>query len=388
MKKNICVITGTRAEYGLLRPVMDRIRDDEDLELQIIATGMHLSPEFGLTYHEIENDGFCLDDKIEMLLSSDTDASVAKSMGLGMIGFSDAFRRLSPDMVIVLGDRYESFAAASVAMIMNIPIAHIHGGELTYGAVDDAMRHSITKMSFLHFASTEEYRHRIIQLGEEPERVFYVGALGVENVKKIPLMKKEEVEESLQFPLSEKTALVTFHPVTKAWISSEEQFRQLLLALEEHRDLRYIFTKANADAEGRRINQMIDDFVSVSGGRHAVFTSLGQRRYLSVMKYCGLVIGNSSSGIIEAPSFHIPTVNIGSRQEGRMQAGSVINCDGQAGSITKAIERAKGSDFRKEILYVENPYEKEGTSSHILWILKRFLKDDRIETAKKFYDIH
>lgn len=388
MKKKICVVTGTRAEYGLLRPVMDKIKKDEDLLLQIIATGAHLSSEFGLTYREIEKDGFVIDEKVEMLLSVDSDTGVVKSTGLGMIGFADAFRHLQPTMLLVLGDRYEIFAAASAAMLMNIPIAHIHGGELTYGAVDDSIRHCITKMSLLHFPSTEEYRQRIIRMGESPERVFNVGALGVENIRKTSLMSREELTDSLQFEVSKDTALVTFHPVTREADSSREQFRQLLSAIDSYDGLRCIFTKANADTGGREINQMIDDFVERSGGRHIAFASMGQKRYLSAMKWAGMVIGNSSSGIIEAPSFYIPTINIGTRQEGRVYAESVVNCGALEKDIRIAIEETENLLFQEKVRNVINPYEREGTSNNILLNTKKFLllEQDWI-FKKRFYDL-
>lgn len=387
MKKKICVVTGTRAEYGLLRPVMDKIKKDEDLLLQIIVTGAHLSSEFGLTYREIEKDGFVIDEKVEMLLSVDSDTGMVKSTGLGMIGFADAFRHLQPTMLLVLGDRYEIFAAASAAMLMNIPIAHIHGGELTYGAVDDSIRHCITKMSLLHFPSTEEYRQRIIRMGESPERVFNVGALGVENIRQISLMSREELTDSLQFEVSKDTALVTFHPVTREADSSREQFRQLLSAIDSYDGLRCIFTKANADTGGREINQMIDDFVERFGGRHIAFASMGQKRYLSAMKWAGMVIGNSSSGIIEAPSFHIPTVNIGTRQEGRVQAESVVNCEPNENSIRDAIERAVSDVYtRPAFNKIKNPYEKENTSEQMVLEIKNILKNKEILLKKAFYE--
>lgn len=387
MKKKICVVTGTRAEYGLLRPLMEKIRQDKDLVLQLVATGMHLSPEFGLTYRQIEEDGFCIDEKVEMLLSADTKSSIVKSTGLGMIGFSDALCRLSPDMLIVLGDRYEIFAAATVAMMLNIPIAHIHGGESTEGLVDEAIRHAITKMSYLHFASTKPYQHRIIQLGESPERVFDVGALGVENIKHINLMSKSEVEESIGYSITDRTAMVTFHPVTLKNEDSERQMKELLTALEHFDDMKYIFTKSNADADGRIINRMIDEFVDASNGRHIAFVSLGQVRYLSALGQVCMVIGNSSSGIIEVPSFRIPTVNIGERQRGRIQAKSVINCDSQRESIVHAIDQARDPLFLESIKNVVNPYEKEETSQKIINSIKKFLFERKIDLKKYFYDL-
>lgn len=386
-RKKICVVTGTRAEYGLLRPLMERLRQDSELQLQIAVTGMHLSSEFGCTYREIEKDGFVIDEKVEILLSSDTKTAVAKSMGLGMIGFADTFSRLSPDMIVLLGDRYEIFSAASAAMILNIPLAHIHGGESTVGLVDEAIRHCITKMSLLHFASTEGYRQRIIQLGEEPERVFCVGALGIENIKSLSLLSKPELEGEIGLEVSKNTAVVTFHPLTLGSESSESQFAELLEALDGFEEMNFIFTKANADAEGRIINSMMDDFVRKNPERSVAFTSMGQKRYLSALRYAGMVIGNSSSGIIEAPSFSIPTVNIGDRQGGRIRATTVIDCRIDTQEIREAIEKAKGETFQKMLTKAINPYEKEGTSLQIVEKIKEFLSGEEIELKKSFYDI-
>lgn len=386
-RKKICVVTGTRAEYGLLRPLMERLRQDLELQLQVAVTGMHLSSEFGCTYREIEKDGFVIDEKVEMLLSSDTKTAVAKSMGLGIIGFADTFSRLSPDMIVLLGDRYEIFSAASAAMILNIPLAHIHGGESTVGLVDEAIRHCITKMSLLHFASTEGYRQRIIQLGEEPERVFCVGALGIENIKSLSLLSKPELEGEIGLEVSKNTAIVTFHPLTLGSESSESQFAELLEALDGFEEMNFIFTKANADAEGRIINSMMDDFVRKNPERSVAFTSMGQKRYLSALRYAGMVIGNSSSGIIEAPSFSIPTVNIGDRQGGRIRATTVIDCRIDTQEIREAIEKAKGETFQKMLTKAINPYEKEGTSLRIVEKIKEFLSGEEIELKKSFYDI-
>ncbi|MDO4720816.1 MAG: UDP-N-acetylglucosamine 2-epimerase [Peptostreptococcaceae bacterium] len=385
--KKVCVVTGTRAEYGLLRPLMERLRQDPALHLQVAATGMHLSPEFGCTYREIEKDGFVIDEKVETLLSSDTKTAVAKSMGLGMIGFADAFSRLSPDVIVLLGDRYEIFAAAAAAMILNLPLAHIHGGESTFGLVDEAIRHGITKMSYLHFASAEGYRQRIIQLGESPERVFCVGALGIENIRSLSLLSKGELEREVGFRISEKTAVVTFHPLTLGSDSSERQFAGLLEALDSFEDMNFIFTKANADAEGRVIHSMIDDFVRKNPERSVAFTSMGQKRYLSALRYAGMVIGNSSSGIIEAPSFSLPTVNIGDRQSGRIRAKTVIDCGIGVQEIRGAIKKAKGKEFRKMLSEAVNPYEKEGTSLQIFEKIKEFLLSDTMDLRKRFYDI-
>ena len=384
--KRICIIKGTRAEYGLLKPVIERINKDKELELYLIATGAHLSPEFGLTYKEIEDDGYIINKKIEMLLSADTPNSIVKSMGVEMIGLADALEDACPDMVVILGDRYEMLAAASATMIHRIPIAHIHGGEATEGAIDDAIRHAITKMSYLHFASTEVYRNRIIQLGEEPERAFNVGALGVENIKTVKLLDKETLEKSIDFKFGENTIMVTYHPVTLEKESSAEQFGNLLHVLAKKIGWNIIFTKANSDTDGRIINQMIDRFVAEHKDRCIAYTSLGRVRYLSVLKYCSVVIGNSSSGIIEVPSFHIPTVNIGDRQKGRVASGSVIHCGTSVESIDDALDKAMQDDFRKRIKSERNPYESKNTSSEIVRVIKYFLQNG-IDMKKKFYDL-
>lgn len=384
--KRICIITGTRAEYGLLKPVIERINKDKELELYLIATGAHLSPEFGLTYKEIEDDGYIINKKIEMLLSADTPNSIVKSMGVEMIGLADALEDACPDMVVILGDRYEMLAAASAAMIHRIPIAHIHGGEATEGLIDEAVRHAITKMSYLHFASTAAYRKRIIQLGESPERVFSVGSLGVENIKTVKLLEKEVLEKSFGFKLGINTIMVTYHPVTLEKESSAEQFDNLLRVLESRADWNIIFTKTNSDTDGRIINQMIDRFVAKNKGRSIAHTSLGQVRYLSVLKYCSMVVGNSSSGIIEVPSFHIPTVDIGDRQKGRVASGSIIHCGTSVESIDNALCKAMQEEFRENIKKERNPYEGDNTSAEIVSTMKHFLQK-RIDIKKKFYDL-
>ncbi len=384
--KKICVITGTRAEYGLLKPLIKKISDDSGVELQLVVTGMHLSPEFGLTYRAIEEDGFEITERNEMLLSSDTPNGIAKSIGLGMIGFADIFTRIKPDIVVILGDRYEALAAATAAMVHRIPIAHIHGGELTLGAVDDAIRHSITKMSTLHFTSTEEYRKRVIQLGEDPENVIWVGALGVENIQSQQLLGKKELAQSIGFSLDDPYIIVTFHPVTLENNTAGQQIENLLNALDNFNEYRIIFTKANADTDGRIINRKIDQYVKLNSGRTKVFTSLGMVRYLSALKYCELVIGNSSSGIIEAPSLGIPTVNIGNRQLGRVRAESVIDCGDSAEEIMESIRKAKRIRKEGKINRFISPYEKEGTSMKILSEIQKYLLQDRPE-MKKFCDI-
>ncbi len=384
--KKIGIVTGTRAEYGLLKPIIGKVNESGSMELQLVVTGMHLSPEFGLTYQEIEQDGYPITAKIEMLLSSDTSVGITKSMGLAMISFAEYYEVYRPDIVIILGDRYEMLAAASSAMIAKVPIAHIHGGELTEGAVDEAIRHSITKMSHLHFTTTEEYRNRVIQLGEHPSKVYNVGALGVENIKSLSLWDKEKLEKSLGFHFSKKVLMVTYHPVTLENMSAEEQFSNLLTVLDKYQEYQVIFTKGNADTGGRIINHMIDDYVEKNSERCIAFVSMGQIRYLSALQFCSMVVGNSSSGIIEAPSFHIPTINIGDRQKGRICAKTVISCGSAVSDMEEAFKKAKNQIFLKEISKAKNPYEGNETSKRIVDIIDNAL-DEGIEIKKSFYDI-
>ncbi len=383
--KKICIVTGTRAEYGLLKPVIEKVNNAENMELQLVATGMHLSPEFGLTYREIEEDGFSISAKIEMLLSSDTGAGATKSMGVALLGFADYFEGKRPDLVIILGDRYEALMAATAAMMARIPIAHIHGGETTQGAVDEAIRHSITKMSHLHFTTTQEYRNRVIQLGEQPQNVYCVGALGVENIKAVSLLDRKALEDAIQFTFRPPTVMVTYHPVTLENKTAAEQFGNLLHVIERHGELQVIFTKANADPDGRIVNQMIDDYVEKNRTRCAVYTSLGQLRYLSALQFCDLVMGNSSSGIIEVPSFGIPTVNIGDRQKGRVSADSVIHCGNEETDIERALIQAMSPDFKDNIRGTVNPYEGKHTSKQIVEVIEEALERG-IDIKKKFYD--
>jgi UDP-hydrolysing UDP-N-acetyl-D-glucosamine 2-epimerase len=383
--RNICIVTGSRAEYGLLQRVMQGIQDTPDLTLQVIATGMHLSPEFGMTIQEIQADGFKPDETIEILLSSDTPTAICKSMGLAMIGYGEALQRLKPDMVVVLGDRFETFCMAAAAQVCRVPLAHIHGGETTEGTIDEAFRHSITKMSHLHFASCEAYRKRIIQLGEAPDRVFNVGALGVENIRRMSLMERSELVESIGFNLKKPYFLVTFHPVTLEKSTSEEQFQSLLDALDAFPEYNVIFTKANADTDGRVINRLIDEYAEKRPERCLAVSSLGVHRYLSAMKYATAVIGNSSSGIIEAPSFKIPTVNIGDRQKGRIQAANTLNCSTEAREIQKTIDRALSPAFQKSLSDISSPYDRPDTCSTIVGLLKKM--DIYGITKKTFYDV-
>lgn len=384
--KKVCVVTGTRAEYGILKPLLKKLKSDEKIQLQLVATGMHLSPEFGFTYKLIEEDEYKIDEKVEILLSSDTNVGIAKSMGLALINFSEVFNRLKPDLVVILGDRYEMFAIASTALIENIPIAHIHGGELTEGAIDDAMRHSITKMSYIHFTSTEEYRKRVIQLGEDPSRVFNVGAMGIEGINNTMIMDEREVKKELSIDLEKKYVLVTYHPETLSENNIKKEVNNLFEALSNFDELSVVLTKANSDAGGRIINKMIDEYSEKNKNRVVAYTSLGQFRYYNAMKYCAMVIGNSSSGIIEAPTFKIPTINIGDRQKGRIQAESVINCLADKESIIKSINKGLSEEFNNKIRDIENPYGEGDSSQKIMDVIKKYLFSDKKEN-KKFYDI-
>ncbi|MBE6094920.1 MAG: UDP-N-acetylglucosamine 2-epimerase (hydrolyzing) [Schwartzia succinivorans] len=384
MKRKICVVTGTRAEYGLLYWLMKEIQADDALDLQIIATGAHLSPEFGLTYKTIENDGFGIDEKVEMLLCSDTPVGVTKSMGVALIGFADAFARLSPDIVVVLGDRYEILAAVEAALVANIPIAHIHGGEITEGAIDDSIRHAITKMAHLHFVAAPEYRKRVIQMGENPEHVYEVGAVGIDNIVKTPLMSLDELEQSLQFSLGEKFFLVTYHPVTVESARRSDALQNLFDALDTFREYRVLITKSNGDVGGREINRQIEKYVERNKKRAYCCASLGQLHYLSAMQHCMAVVGNSSSGILEAPVLKTPTVNIGARQKGRIRCPSVIDCAEEQSAIVKAIQTAISEDFRREIADMEILYADGEIAARI----KNVLRDVMIEGVfqKRFFD--
>ncbi|MFW6258824.1 MAG: UDP-N-acetylglucosamine 2-epimerase, partial [Halochromatium sp.] len=353
--KRICVVTGTRAEYGLLRWVMEGIRQSPVLDLQLIATGMHLSPEFGLTVRDIEADGFRIDRRVEMLLSSDTPVGVTKSMGVGMIGFADALADLAPDMLLVLGDRYEILVAASAAMIARIPIAHLHGGEATEGLIDESIRHSLTKLSHLHFVAAEAYRDRVIQLGEQPQRVFQVGGLGIDNMLRLELLDRDALEAALAFKLGPRNLLVTFHPVTLEHNTSAEQMAALLAALGELEDTHLIFTLPNADPDGRVLFQQIREFCADHPQAKA-YTSLGQVRYLSCIRHVDGVVGNSSSGLLEVLSFHTGTINIGERQRGRLRASSVIDCDPTQESLRAALQRLYSEDFQASLPAVISPY--------------------------------
>ena len=382
--RKICVVTSTRAEYGLLYWLLKEIEADSELKLQLIVTGMHLSPEFGLTYKEIEKE-FKIDKKIEILGSSHSKLDICTEIAKVYEKFAPALAELKPDILVLLGDRYEIFGVAGVASIMQIPIAHIHGGETTQGAFDEAFRHSITKMSHIHFAATNEYANRIIQLGEEPGRVFNVGGPGIENIKKLNLLNKDEFEKSIKFKLAKKNILITFHSATLENSSAREQFSELLKALDELDDTNFIFTKANSDTDGDVINKMIDEYVRQNPQKAAAFVSLGQLRYLSAIKFVDIVLGNSSSGLLEVPSFKKATINIGDRQKGRARASSVIDVRPVKEEILAAIKRAYSKEFEQTLKDTINPYDGGNPSKKMVKILKETKLDGILK--KKFYDV-
>lgn len=380
-----CIVTGSRAEYGLFVPLLKRIKKDPKLKLQLVVTGMHLSPEFGLTFKQIEQDRFFIDEKVEILLSSDTEIGISKSVGLGVMSFAEVFERLKPNWVILLGDRFETFAAATAAHIAKVPIAHLHGGEVTEGAFDDAFRHAISKMATLHFTSTETYRKRVIQLGESPDRVFNVGAIGVDNFSSTKLLDLPSLRRELKFDIDRKTVLVTFHPVTLENNSAKRQMNNLLRALEKFPSLKIIFTLPNADSDGRIVINLIQEFVEKHPLSSKYFPSLGMVKYLSALKIVKAVIGNSSSGIIEAPYFHIPTVNIGDRQKGRLKPPSVIDVSPETKAIEKAILKATSPEFIKACKQYTSPYGNGDTARQIV---HHILEQGEMKTTKKpFFDI-
>ncbi|XTB52007.1 UDP-N-acetylglucosamine 2-epimerase [Fusobacterium nucleatum] len=383
--RKICVITGTRAEFGLLRPLIELIDKDKNLQLQLIATGMHLSSEFGYTLDEIIAAGFVVDKKVECLLSSDTSVGVSKTIALAISGFADALESLQPDLVVVLGDRTEILGAVIAAGMANIPIAHLHGGETTEGAYDEAIRHSITKFSHLHFTSTEAYRKRVIQLGEQPNTVFNVGAIGLDAIKKLKLLSREEFENSIGLKLKKRNVLITYHPVTLEKEAPIETFENILTALDELGDTGLIFTHANSDKNGRIINKMITEYVDTHKDKVVAFKSLGQLRYLSALQFVDFVIGNSSSGILEVPAFHIPTINIGDRQRGRICNESVINSNNSLEDIKKSITFALDKQFRETIQQQEMLYGDGTAAEKILKVIK---EHTIIPLKKSFYDIN
>lgn len=384
MTRKVCIVTGTRAEYGLLRWVIEGVRDHPALTLQLVVTGMHLASKFGETYREIEADGFAIDRKVDIELTADTPVSLSRSMGLGFGGFGAAFEDLAPDVVVLLGDRFEMLAAAGAAMMHRIPIAHLHGGEATEGLIDEAIRHAITKMAHLHFAAARPYRDRIVQLGEQPDRVFLVGGLGIDSITRLQLMERAELEASLDFELAERNLLVTFHPVTLEAAGSAEQMTALLDALSALDDTGLIFTMPNADTDSGVLFEMIEVFIA-DHPRAKAYTSLGHLRYLSCMRVVDGVVGNSSSGLIEAPSLGTGTLNIGDRQRGRLKARSVIDCAPDQGAIADGLAQLLSADFRQGLADVDNPYGSGGASELIVETLAEVPFDGILK--KKFYDI-
>ena len=385
----ICVLTTTRADYGILRPLLLALSEDGSLDLRLLVTGTHLSEDFGMTVREIEADGFSIDARISILEnSSDAPGAMFHSMARAIEGFGSYFQDCRPALLVVLGDRYETFAVCAAAVSVCIPSAHLHGGETTEGAMDECFRHCITKMSYLHFTAAEPYRRRVIQLGEDPARVFNVGGLGVENALHTDFLTPEQLESDLRFPLLQKPYVVTtFHPVTLEPGSAEAQLEELLAAIASREDLHFLITKSNADTGGQCINERLDIFEKEHSHCHVV-ASLGMRRYMSALKYALCVLGNSSSGLLEAPSFGIPTINIGDRQRGRIQAESVLNCRPEREDILRALERACSPDFRKKAAAARNPYGDGNTSEHICKIIKSMLSSGQVDLKKQFYTIN
>lgn len=383
MKRKVAVFTATRAEYGLLYWLMKDIQASPALELQVLVTGMHLSPEFGETWKDINNDGFVIDAKVEMLLSSDTTVGVAKSMGLGMLGFADALARLAPDILVVLGDRYEALAVVQTATVMRIPVAHLHGGEITEGAYDDAFRHAISKLAYLHFVAAEPYRQRVIQMGESPGRVFNVGAFGLDHMLRTPRMGRQALSESLDFTLDKPFFLVTYHPETAVQSDVARAFQELLAALDAFPDHQVILTYPNADNGGRAIIPLLEDYAAGNPKRVLAIPSLGFKRYLSAVALSAAVVGNSSSGIIEVPAFGVPSVNIGARQQGRLAADSVLHCDALASSISEALLTALNDAFVERCRHVSNPYGQGRAAADTVAVLERFVG----ATPKTFHDL-
>lgn len=382
--KRVAVFTGTRAEYGLLYWLLKDIQNADDLTLQLLVSGSHLSPEFGHTIDQITADGFEVAEKVEMLLSSDSAVGTVKSLGLGIIGYADAFARQQPDILVLLGDRYEALGVAQAAMLMRIPVLHIHGGEITEGAYDDAIRHAITKLSLLHATSTDQYRQRVIQLGEAPERVVNVGAIGLDHLQRSEFMSRSELSEFLGFSLDGDFAVMTYHPVTLADEPAEETFVNITKALDDNPDLKVIMTYPNADEGGRKIIPLIENYAAKNSTRILAIPSLGQKRYLSAVKQASVVIGNSSSGIIEVPSFHIPTVNIGSRQLGRISASSVLHSDITADAIKQKLSQALELSRTNALTDVKNPYGN-GSAAEKIMIL---IRSEASSIMKSFYDYH
>jgi GDP/UDP-N,N'-diacetylbacillosamine 2-epimerase (hydrolysing) len=384
MSRKICVITGSRAEYGLLRWVMQGIKDHPDLTLQLIVTGMHLSKDFGMTVDEIENDGFDIDFKIKTLFKDDSAVGIAASMGRGLSGVAKAIDTLRPDLILVLGDRYEIFVSVAAALVAKIPVAHLHGGEVTVGAFDDALRHAISKMSHLHFVATQEYKNRVIQLGENPSSVYLVGGLGIDSINKLKLLDRKKLEKELSITFNEKNLLITFHPATLDESAATSQMQEVLSALADLKDTTLIFTMPNADTGGIAIMKMINNFVSENPNAHA-FTSLGQLKYLSCIAQVDGVVGNSSSGLTEVPSFRKGTINIGDRQKGRLQSNSVINCDSTKESVVDALQRLYSEEFKYDLISSVNPYGEGGASVRVVEIINKVSLEQIVK--KTFNDL-
>lgn len=384
--RTICIVTATRAEYGLMKCLIEDIHNDTDLELQLIVTGSHLSPEFGFTIQQIEEDNFPISKKIEILLSSDSAVGVSKSMGLAQISFAEAFDELKPDIVLVLGDRYELLPIVSSANIARIPVAHLNGGEITEGAIDEIIRHSVTKLSQIHFTAIDEYAKRVVQMGEQPETVFNVGEVGLDNFKRISFLTKDEFEHSIGRSLKEKNVLITYHPETT--ISLEDNinnFQQLLDSLDKLENTLLIFTKANTDVGGRAINAIIDSYVQDNEDNSVAFSSLGQVRYLSALQYIDCVVGNSSSGIVEAPTFKVASINIGNRQLGRLSANSVIHVKADTKQIDEALSKIYTTTYQQKLSVVKNPYGEGNSSNKVIQVLKNI--DLASLNTKSFYNI-
>ncbi|MBF0103991.1 MAG: UDP-N-acetylglucosamine 2-epimerase (hydrolyzing) [Deltaproteobacteria bacterium] len=385
-RRKICVVTGTRAEYGLLYWLLKEIRQDPALVLQLLVTGMHLAPQFGSTYKEIETDGFIIDERVDMQITGDTPVDIARSMGAGVAGCAEAFARLRPDILVFLGDRYEILAAAEAALVAKIPMAHIHGGEITEGVFDDSIRHSLTKMAHYHFVAAEEYKKRVVQLGEQPARVFNFGALALDNISRQKLLSRDELGPSINYKFRGINFLVTLHPDTLSLVQGgREPVDHLLEALNAFPEAGIIFTQPNADPRNTTITQKMGQYVHLHSHRTILVASLGRVGYLSALKHCDVVIGNSSSGIIEAPMFVKPTVNIGNRQGGRLRTDSIIDCVEESAAIKTAIEKALSAEFKELLCHIKSPYGEAGASKKIKDCLKRLPLQDVL--VKKFYNI-
>ena len=385
-QKKVCIVTGTRAEYGLLKELISKISKDEEVKLQLIVTGMHLSPEFGLTYNQIEEDGFFVDEKIEILLSSDTDIGISKSMGLALISFSETYQRLKPDMVVVLGDRYEILAATIAAYIAKIPITHLCGGDVTEGAYDDAFRHSITKMAYLHFTDTILSSKRVIQLGEEPSRVYCYGVLGNDELNKLKYRDKKELEKSVDLNL-DNYMLIVYHATTLEKENPAEFFENMMMYLiENFKEYNFVIIKGNSDTYGRSINQKIDNLENKYPTRIKGFFSLSREDYLNFLKNSNIMIGNSSSGIYEAPCLKKLNINIGDRQKGRERASTTIDCQTDINEFIKVMEKYKKNEYLPLLENIKNPYFGNNVAEKILSTVKDELSKGKIDLKKKFYE--